>query len=1136
MSLKKKIIFTILILVLVCPLFLFLLFNALLQNPRIQKYLIDHIAVTQGYDIETGRILISFRGGVKICINNLEAKSKTDSEHIAVSKLEINLDALELLSGHAVPKRLYLYEPSVKLSLKKNQTHEKKERELADFINSFASRFDKVDFCSIEKGSLFISGRYVLVKNFFLNLSRNTDDPSILKTKMLGKIDYNKDTVLFSAQGSIFSNLTEKTDACIDMDLTIRGAPLTWLPELECLPVRQGIADAKINLKILNNGKVAITGDVAGKDLIFHLINKAKAKKKYSLPEFNFNIDANYIQKVFTISSLKLDTPDHPLEITTILDLRDKTSPCLDLEIKSPFMQLSAFKKSFPGPILSMWVETDLFPVFSDGKVRIDLLKIEGTLDQIKHMRLNENARVFSMHLSVKDMEILKDKGIIPFTNTSAKIKIDNGMLLVTETNGIFGQSVVDDAYFSISSLFTGKHLYTFFMRGTFELADLKQQSKISFCPENLKKQIDEISSMSGVMDASVNIIYNNKLELEKGEFKLEKCSITHRGIGLPLDMDEAYVKIDKKKECSFNGAGLLGKSNFSIKGSGKDSGESFLKNGTAQLELNADIKELLNRYYPKKSLSVNLNKLLKGSYMLSWDSGRLICEGKSDLQGLIVETGNYKTRAFEKGDTIIFNMELCPKKRLDFKKILWSVRKSKLYMSGSLDLEKKDKFNLNLFTEKILLEDSGIFLKSKEKAAKGTIKGNLEINSCLHDFFKTSVKGDIKAENLSFFLDKLSSGIKNSSVLLKFSGDKIQISSIALNTENSSLKINGNLKGWNGIKGNINIDSDFFDFSDIIGSENFAKDERNASKPNPFINNSDISININLKKGRWKKAEYSQLNAETAYRAGTFFIDRCKVLAEKGVLKIKGYFKTGADKETSLAGYIKLDKYPVQNILLSVFKKENLEIEGVDLSTEGFFSIKGRDKKELIENMNGGANLILEKGIIKKSGLIFSILDFLSLQKIIDRRPAELSREGFYFKNISGIMEIEHGVLNTDNLIMESPVFNAAGKGNIDFTQGKIDFGLGVAPMGTIDMIVSSIPIVGYILTGDEKSMVTFYFKVYGELSKPSIQYVPFTKWPESIFGYLKRVFFTPGRMVKNIIDIKQDLEKKGILIPEEF
>ena len=1136
MSLKKKIIFTIIILVFLSPLFLFLLFNALVQNPHIQQYLIERLPVTKGYDLKTGRILVSFRGGIKICINNLEAQSKTGSEHIAVSRLEINLDAMELLSGNVVPEKLHIYEPSVKLNLKKNQTPEKTENKLGDFVNSFAGKFDKVDFCSVKKGSLFIAGSSVLIKDFHLNLSRKANNPSILLTKIIGKIDYHKDTALFSAKGSVFSNLTEKTDACIDMDLTIRGAPLTWLPELECLPVKQGIADAKINLKILNNGKVAVSGDVAGKDLIFHLINEPKAKKKYSLPEFNFNIDANYMQKVFTLSSLKLDTPDHPLEITTILDLRDKAFPFLDLEIKSPFMQLNAFKKSFPYPLLSMRLETDLFPVFSDGKVRIDLLKIKGTLDQIKHMGLTENAGVFSMHLTAKDMEILKDKGIIPFTNTSAKVKIDNGMLLVTETNGIFGQSVVDDAYFTISSLFTGKPLYNFFMRGTFELADLKQQSKISFCPEYLKKQIDGISSMSGVMDASVNIIYNNKLELKEGAFKLKKCSITHRGIGLSLDMDEAYVKIDKKKEYSFNGTGLLGKSHFSVKGSGKGFDKNFLKNGKAQLELNADIKELLNRYCPKKNLSVNLNQLLKGSYLLSWDKGNLICEGNSDLQGLVVEAGNYKTRAFEKGDTIIFNMELYPKKRLDFKKILWSVKKSKLYMSGSLDLEKKDKFNLNLFTEKILLEDSGIFLKSEEKAARGTIKGNLEINSCLHDFSKTSVKGDIKAENLSFFMDRLSSGIKDSSVLLKFSGDKIQISSITLNTENSSLKVNGNLQGWNGIKGNINIDSDFFDFSDIMGSEFFAEDAGNASKPNPFIKNSDISININIKKGRWKRVEYSPLNAETAYRAGTFFIDRCRVLTEKGVLKIKGYFKTGVDKETSLTGYIKLDKYPMQNILLSFFKEKDLEVEGVDLSTEGFVYLKGRDKKELVENMSGGANLLLEKGMIKKSGLIFSILNFLSLQKIIDRRPAELSREGFYFKNIRGSMEIDHGVLNTDNLIMESPVFNAAGKGKIDFTQGKIDFGLGVAPMGTIDMIVSKIPIVGYILTGDEKAMVTFYFRVYGELSNPEIQYVPFTQWPKTIFGYFKRVFLTPGRLFKSIIDIRKDLKKKGVLIPEEF
>ena len=143
---------------------------------------------------------------------------------------------------------------------------------------------------------------------------------------------------------------------------------------------------------------------------------------------------------------------------------------------------------------------------------------------------------------------------------------------------------------------------------------------------------------------------------------------------------------------------------------------------------------------------------------------------------------------------------------------------------------------------------------------------------------------------------------------------------------------------------------------------------------------------------------------------------------------------------------------------------------------------------------------------------MIFKILDFLSLQKILmvfKKRPHDLSKEGFYFESIKGDIAINKGVVDTENLIMRSPVFNAAAKGSVDLPRKWLDFDLGAQPLGTIDFLISNIPIVGYILTGKDESILVYYFKVKGAWPEADVKYVPLKNLGSGIGGFFKRLFF---------------------------
>jgi uncharacterized protein YhdP len=166
---------------------------------------------------------------------------------------------------------------------------------------------------------------------------------------------------------------------------------------------------------------------------------------------------------------------------------------------------------------------------------------------------------------------------------------------------------------------------------------------------------------------------------------------------------------------------------------------------------------------------------------------------------------------------------------------------------------------------------------------------------------------------------------------------------------------------------------------------------------------------------------------------------------------------------------------------------------------------------------------VLLEKGQIKKAHAVFKILDFMSLQKIFKKKPPDFSKEGLYYENIGASFTIDRGVCSTDNLIMKSPVFNAVGSGRMDLSTKQVALEVGVQPMGTIDALISRIPVVGYVLTGEQKALLIYYFKVAGPLGKPAVRYVPLKKLGGRVINLLERLFATPGRLLEELSKITE-------------
>jgi hypothetical protein len=117
----------------------------------------------------------------------------------------------------------------------------------------------------------------------------------------------------------------------------------------------------------------------------------------------------------------------------------------------------------------------------------------------------------------------------------------------------------------------------------------------------------------------------------------------------------------------------------------------------------------------------------------------------------------------------------------------------------------------------------------------------------------------------------------------------------------------------------------------------------------------------------------------------------------------------------------------------------------------------------------------------------------------------------------------------------MKSPTLNAVASGSIDLKENTLDVYLGTQPLETVDVVVSKIPVLGYILTGDKKALLTYYFTVKGPLGDAEVKHVPFRSLGGGMAGLFKRLFLTPVKLFKDISGAAKSLPEPMTPLKEE-
>ena len=273
----------------------------------------------------------------------------------------------------------------------------------------------------------------------------------------------------------------------------------------------------------------------------------------------------------------------------------------------------------------------------------------------------------------------------------------------------------------------------------------------------------------------------------------------------------------------------------------------------------------------------------------------------------------------------------------------------------------------------------------------------------------------------------------------------------------------------------------------------------------------------------------------------GTLLID---VEAEKGVIDHFHFQKAGGQirlKDNILVihpldfhsgpgygnGQVLVVSEPGQPSLLKISAHlENFDAEAVSKellryghlvsgALRGDFYLEGRTGKTFLPTSRGEFNVEIRKGVLKKFSALSKVFSILNVSQLFSLKLPDMATDGMPFERATGTVHMHKGLLTSENIWVDSEAMNLSVVGTMDLVKKKTDTVLGVKPLGTVDKIITHIPIAGYILAGEDKALVTAYFDIKGDIQDPVVEAVPMASISNKAKGIFKRIFGLPEKVI---------------------
>ena len=182
-----------------------------------------------------------------------------------------------------------------------------------------------------------------------------------------------------------------------------------------------------------------------------------------------------------------------------------------------------------------------------------------------------------------------------------------------------------------------------------------------------------------------------------------------------------------------------------------------------------------------------------------------------------------------------------------------------------------------------------------------------------------------------------------------------------------------------------------------------------------------------------------------------------------------------------------------------------------------GDFYLNGEVGANYLPSSYGNFNIQIHDGVLHQFPVLSKVFSLLNVSQIFALELPDMDEEGMPFDILSANFRLDKGVLSSEDLKIQSEAMNQSYTGQLNLVNKEIDMSLAINPLGTVDKVISHIPVAGWLLTGEDKALLTAHFSVKGEIGDVSVTIMPFDTLTEPAIGLLRRTLELPFKLFES-------------------
>jgi uncharacterized protein YhdP len=343
----------------------------------------------------------------------------------------------------------------------------------------------------------------------------------------------------------------------------------------------------------------------------------------------------------------------------------------------------------------------------------------------------------------------------------------------------------------------------------------------------------------------------------------------------------------------------------------------------------------------------------------------------------------------------------------------------------------------------------------------------------------------------------------------ISVSDELLTIRSATCTVNNSVLSLKGTLTDLDRPKGSLAISAPYLDVADLLLLAGLGTKPQGET---PSTGPDRINLSIRADKGSVHDISFDRLQASILQEGRITYLQSIEADLFGGKFTMGGRIDAvGATKRYQLNTRLSRASAEKTMHALSLGRQD---LTG-ELTFSGEFTARGNTLDDLKRSALGTAHLEIHRGTIRKFAALSKILSILNVSQLFKLKLPDMVTGGMPYNDIKGTFSIKDGVIATTDLFVASNAMNMSVVGSHDLPKNSLAVTVGVQPLQTVDKVVSTIPIVGWLLTGKEKSLITAYFDVKGNPADPLVSALPVKYMAKGVLDIFKRVFQLPGKIV---------------------